>query len=146
MGDFHINLFNTDTDPNVSDFYDILSSNVFSPYILQPSKLPKFLKSSLIKLNLITFSGNLTLQMSDHLPQFLILKDFYHKTLINSINFFERNDDDFKNVVKDIPRDNVLWVISPQVPRSICFFQRVNILLDEHVLNHKLSKKDITES
>ena len=27
MGDFSINLLNMDTDPNVSDFYDISSSN-----------------------------------------------------------------------------------------------------------------------
>ena len=30
MGDFNINLINTDTNHNVSDFYDILSSDFFS--------------------------------------------------------------------------------------------------------------------
>ena len=35
MGDFNINLLNTDTDHNVSDFYDIfLPSNFSAPYIL----------------------------------------------------------------------------------------------------------------
>ena len=34
MGDFNINLLNTDTDHNVSDFYEILPSNFFDPYIL----------------------------------------------------------------------------------------------------------------
>ena len=55
MGDFNINLLNTDTDHNVSDFYDILSilfyqlfqffcslfSNFFAPYILQQTRLTK---------------------------------------------------------------------------------------------------------
>ena len=60
------------------------------------------------------FSGNLTLQTLDQLPQFLILKDFYHKTLIKSNNAFGRNyrfsnDDEFKNDLKDIPWNNFFF-------------------------------------
>ena len=65
MGDFNTNLLNTDTDHNVSDFYNILSSNFFAPYILQPARLTKNSKtlmdnifSNSIEYN--TFSGNLT--------------------------------------------------------------------------------------
>ena len=91
-----MNLLNINTDHNVSDFYNILSSNFFAPYILQPTKLTKNSKTLIdnIFLNSIefnTFSGNLTSQILDHLLQFLILKDFYHKTLINNNNAFERN-------------------------------------------------------
>ena len=94
LGDFF--LLNADIDHSVSDFYDILSSNFFAPYILQPTKLTKNSKTLIdnIFLNSIefnTFSGNLTSQILDHLLQFLILKDFYHKTLINNNNAFERN-------------------------------------------------------
>ena len=39
--DFNINPLNKNTDPNVSDFYDILSSNFFAPYVLQPTRLAK---------------------------------------------------------------------------------------------------------
>ena len=65
MGNFSINLLNTDTDHNVSDFYDILSSNCFASYILQPTRLIKNSKILIdnILLNpmeFITFSGNLT--------------------------------------------------------------------------------------
>ena len=35
-------------------------------------------------------------------------------------------------------------MISPQVWLAICFFARVNRLLDEHAPNHKLSKKEIS--
>ena len=74
MDDFNINLLNTDTDHNVSDFYDILSSNFFAPYILQSTKLAKNSKTLIdnIFLNSIefnTFSGNLTSQILDNLPQ-----------------------------------------------------------------------------
>ena len=96
-----------------------------------------------------TFSGNFTSQILDHFPQFLILKDFYHKTLFNSNNFYERNyrffnHEKLKNELKDIPWDNILS--SDDISGSLAFdllFARVNILLDEYVLNHKLSKKEI---
>ena len=96
MGNFNVTLLNTDTDHNVSEFYDILPSNFLAPYILQPTRLAKYSKTVIddIFLNSIefnTFSGNLTSQISDHLPQFLILKDFYHKILINSNNVYELN-------------------------------------------------------
>ena len=74
MGDFNINLLNTDTDTdhNVPGFYNILSSNFFAPYILQPTRLVKISKIFIdnIFLNSIefsTFSGNLTSQISSHL-------------------------------------------------------------------------------
>ena len=129
MGDFNINLLNTDTDHNLSDFYDILSSNFFARYILQPTRLAKNSKTVIdnIFLNSVefnTFSGNLTSQILDHIPQFLILKDFYHKTLINSNNVFERNyrffnHDEFKNDLKDIPWDNILS--SDDISASLAF-------------------------
>ena len=81
-GDFNINLLNTGIDHNVSDFNNILSSNFFATYILQQTRLTKNSKTLTdIFLNSIefnAFSGNLTLQISDHLPKFLILKDFYY--------------------------------------------------------------------
>ena len=154
MGDFNINLLNTDTDHNVSDFYDILSLTFFAPFILQPTRLAENSKTLIdnIFLNSIefdTFSGNLTSHISDHLRQFLILKDFYHKILINSNDVFERNyrffnHDKFKNDLKDIPW-NVLS--SDDIWASLAFdlfFARVNPLLDEHAPNHKLSKNEIS--
>ena len=91
------NFNNTDTDPNVSNLYHVLSLNFFAPYNLEPTSLAKHSKTFIdnIFLNSVefnTFSGNLTSQISDHLPKFLILKDFYHKILINSNNVFEQND------------------------------------------------------
>ena len=138
MCDFNINLLNTDTGPNISDFYDILSSNFFAPYVLQPTMLVKNAKTLIdnIFLNSIefnSFSDNLISQISDYFPQFLILKDFYHKTLINSNNVFERNyrffsHDEFKNELKNIPWDNIS---SDDISASLAFHLlsvRVNTL------------------
>ena len=97
-----------------------------------------------------TFSSNLTSQISEHLPQFLILKCFYHKTFINNNDVFEQNyrffnHDEFKNDLKDVPLYNILS--SDDISASLAFdlcFTRVNKLLDEHAPNHKLSKEDIS--
>ena len=89
----------------------------------------------------------------DHFPQFLILKDFYHKTLIHSIHVYERNcsffsHGEFKNYFRDIPWDNILSLdgISGSLSFGL-FVARVNTLLDEHEPYDKLSKKEnIAES
>ena len=119
MPDFNINLLNTDTDSNVSVFYDVLSSIFLSPYILQSTKLAKNSKTPIdnVFLNSIefdTYPDNLTSQLLVYLLQFLIRKDFYHKTLTDSSNVFEQNywifnDDEFKSDLKDISWDNITY-------------------------------------
>ena len=127
MGNFSIRLWNTDTNRN---FSDILSPNFLTPYILQPTRLAEISKTFidniiLYSIEFNTFPGNLTLQMLDHLPQFLIQKDFYHKTFINSNNVFKRNyrffiHDENKNDLKDnIPWDNILS--SNNISASLAF-------------------------
>ena len=85
MDDFNINLLNAETNINISEFYDNMSSHFFAPYILQPirfTKNPKTLIDTTFQnfIELETFSGNLTSRISDHLPHLLILKDFHRKS------------------------------------------------------------------
>ena len=46
MGDFNINLLNIESDKLVSNFYNLMTSRCFAPFILQPTQpvLPKNLK------------------------------------------------------------------------------------------------------
>ena len=85
MGDFSINLLNAETNINISEFYDNMSSYFFAPYILQPirfTKNPKTLIDTTFQnfIELETFSRNLTSRISDDLPHLLILKDFHRKS------------------------------------------------------------------
>ena len=85
MGDFSINLLNAETNINISEFYDNMSSYFFAPYILQPirfTKNPKTLIDTTFQnfIELETFSRNLTSRISDDLPDLLILKDFHRKS------------------------------------------------------------------
>ena len=113
MGDFNKNLLRSDTKPQVSEFFDNLSSHFFAPYILQPTRLAKNYKTLInnIFINTLEFgsySGNFTSQISDDLLQFVILKDFLQKPPSNQSDSFELNykffyDDEFKNDLKNIP-------------------------------------------
>ena len=85
MGDFSINLLNAETNINISESYDNMSSYFFAPYILQPirfTKNPKTLIDTTFQnfIELETFSRNLTSRISDDLPHLLILKDFHRKS------------------------------------------------------------------
>ena len=84
MGDFNINLLSIESDKLVSNFYDFMTSRCFAPFILQPTRITEKSKTlidniSMNSLEYDTFSGNLTTLISDHLPQFLILKNFHRK-------------------------------------------------------------------
>ena len=118
MGDFNINLLNTDTNTNISEFYDNMSSHLFAPYILQATRLTKISETLIdnIFLNSIeveTFSGNVTSLISDYPPKLLILKDFHRKSTVRNNIVYKRNyrffkGSKFKNDLKSIPLENIL--------------------------------------
>ena len=124
-----------------------MPSNFFSSLVFAAKKVGNKLFLNSIEFN--TFSGSLASQLLDHLSQFLVLKDFYHKTLINSNDVLQQNyrffnNNKFKNELNDISWDN----ISPDNASASLVFDlflaRKNTLLDAP--KYKLSKKNITES
>ena len=79
LGDFNIDLLQTDSHDISCDFYDIISAFGFRPLILQPSRVQttrRGTSATLIDNIFITdcsnFSngGNITASISDHFPQF----------------------------------------------------------------------------
>ena len=79
MGNFNIDLLKTDTDDNVNTFYKKDLYNFFAPYILQPTRPKSKTPIDNIFINTVEYpshSGNLAIQISDHLLQFIILEGF----------------------------------------------------------------------
>ena len=81
VGDFNIDLLNLQFKESVEHFYNNLTSYFFLPFILQPTRITEHSKTLIDNiffnsLEYNSYSGNLTVQISDHLFQFLILKDF----------------------------------------------------------------------
>ena len=96
MGDFNINLLDLDRKTNVSNFQNLLSSHMFSLFILQPTRVAE--KSATLINNIFvnslksyTHSGNITTKISDHLLQFLVLRIKIKKEHSQKNNIYARN-------------------------------------------------------
>ena len=85
LGGFHIDLLNFDTSEHVSTFLDDLASNLLKSQILLPTRISNNSKT-LIDNNFCNIPnplaksamfGNVSSSISDHLPQFFILPDFF---------------------------------------------------------------------
>ena len=82
LSDFNSNLLNYNNHNPINEFLDFLVSNSFVPYILQPTRLTSQSKTLIDNIfsNIISpevISGNLTLTISDHLPQFMIVPNVF---------------------------------------------------------------------
>ena len=79
LGDFNIDLMKTDEDENTSNYFDTLASLSFIPHIIHPTRITPHSKTLIDNIfsNVPNFSqgksGNLTISLSDHLAQFLVI-------------------------------------------------------------------------
>ena len=79
MGDFNVDLLKTESNNESNLVYNNLSSHFFTPYILQPTRLHSKTLIDNIFFNSLEYqsiSGNLLIEISDHLIQFLFLEGF----------------------------------------------------------------------
>ena len=109
LGDFNINLLNYDQDTSTNEFLDSLSSHLFLPHILQPTRVGSNSKtlidnvfSNAIFPNII--SGNLTSSICGHLPQFLIAPNIFLNPQGLKYNIYETDWSTFdqENFILDV--------------------------------------------
>ena len=78
MGDFNINLYNHCSHTETNDFINLMVCKYLLPYILHPTRVTDHSVTidNIFSNNcgLDTLCGNLLSQISDHFPQFLIIK------------------------------------------------------------------------
>ena len=112
-----------------------------APYIiLQPTRP---ISNSLIDnsfLNTLEYnstSGNITIQLSDHLFQFVILEGFFKDLPIPKLNIYQQNfkyfnEREFQEYLNGINWDNILSLNASDPNLSMNnFYNQINILLDE---------------
>ena len=104
-GDFNIDLLKYDNNLKSQEFYNLMSSNGFIPHITLPTRITDTSMSIIDNiysntLSQNTLSGNILIEIADHLIQFLSV----HKTKIEYKNFdlYKRNfthfnEDSFKH-------------------------------------------------
>ena len=113
LGDFNIDLLKVQQDSHIDDYYNLLCSNFLVPHITLPTRITS--KSETLIDNIFSnnmdihhiISGNLTISISDHLPQICIVP---HNNLNKrkKTNFFQRPKKfDKENLVADFI--NVDW-------------------------------------
>ena len=85
MGDFNIDLMKIEDDNHINEFYNIIRTNIFVPHITLPTRITSTSKTLIDNIfsNSLNFpemiSGNFTVSISGHLPQFLIIpRGNYH--------------------------------------------------------------------
>ena len=96
MGDFNVDLLKTTGNNAAGDFYNMLSSHFFTPFVLQPTRLRSKTLIDNIFLNSLeysSYSGNLLFELSDHLIQFVILEGFLKERCLPETNMYKREWD-----------------------------------------------------
>ena len=105
LGDFNIDLLNFDTSEYVSSFLDGLASDSLQPQILLPARISNnsetltdnifcSIPNTLVKSAMF---GNISTSISDHLPQFFILPEFFSKSPPTKYNIISHDWEKFNN-------------------------------------------------
>ena len=97
-----------------------------------------------------SYSGNITILLSDHFIQFVVLEGFFKKNphMKNNIrerNFKNFNEREFKETLSSIEWNAVLQLNANDPSLSLSnFHNKINYLLDECAPFRKLSRKDLS--
>ena len=99
LGDFNIDLLKYDKHAPTNEFLDSLSSHMFLPHIVQPSRISVTFKTLIDNIfsNIHTSSSiscHLT-SVLDHHPQFLIVPDVFLNSSPLKSNIYERDWNNF---------------------------------------------------
>ena len=156
LGDFNIDLMKIDEDEKTSTYFDTLTSNLFVPHITNPTRITPHSKTLIDNIfsNIPNFShgksGNLTLSISDHLAQFLIipLDSCYtpHK-----VNTYKRDTKKFDRENFFLDLLSIEWqdVLQLEKEDPNLSFQKyyatINTLIDKYMPLRKMSKKEIKQ-
>ena len=149
MGDFNISLLHYDEHAPTNDFVTNLFSYNFLLYINHPTRISE-LSSTIIHnifINLINanvISGNILTQISDHLPQFLILKNAnipHHKLAVFKSDYSRYNEGNFVSDFNEIEFSylNGSSDISNNYDQ---FLKDITLLVEKHVPTKQCSKKE----
>ena len=151
MGDFNINLLNFETHHPTDDFINTLGSYFFLPQILQPTRVTDH-SATLIdniffnSLEHHSVSGNIVHDLTDHLPNFLIINKFSHlpsKTKIFKRDYSHFNDSDLVDEIRSIDWSTILPDSHDVNALFNSFYLKLSIIVDKHVPLKKLQKKEI---
>ena len=154
MGDFNIDLLKVDIDTPTTNFFDTITLNLFVPLKILPTRITTTTKTLVdnIYSNCTNFndgiSGNLTLSISDHLAQFLIIQEVIDKTSTKT-NIYKRDYRNFDRENFILDPLNIEWnqVITIEInnPNESfnLFFSKIDSLINHYIPLRKLTRNEI---
>ena len=151
MRDFNINLLYYEAHSETNDFINLMVSHSLLPYILHPTRVKDHFATIIDNIfstncEYDTVSGNLLGQISDHFPQFLIIKNAsvdYRNCSLFQHDYSKFNDqsflEDFKKLSwDDIDRNNL--DINNKFKK---FYEKVHHTVIEHAPLRKVTPKQL---
>ena len=136
---------------NQTSFHNSLTSHFFTPYILEHTRLHSKTLIDNIFFNSLMYqsiSGNLLIEISDHLTQFLILQGFVKERGLSETNLFRRNFSNFNEREFKEEILNMNWVNICKIDKNDPniswnnFFNSMTYQLDEYAPFKKVTKKE----
>jgi hypothetical protein len=152
LGDFNINLLNSDFHRPTEDFINIMFTYFMNPQIIQPTRITDHTATLIdnIFLNSIeydTMSGNLLTDITtDHLPNFLIINrigTFKKENISYKRNYTKINQERIINEVKSINWDNSLLDCGNPNDIFYSIYDKVSKVIDTYTPMEKISKKEV---
>ena len=152
-GDFNMNLLSMNKDKDVQEFFDNLTDKKFMPLIKIPTRIAKNSKTLIDNIFFNQFSnnivsGNLTVGISDHLPQFSIIPIETKSKTNQKRNVYKRNfcKFDLQNFKKDLSREtDTLTDLRDVNKYTESFIHITERLLDKYAPVKKLTKKQVQQ-
>ena len=154
LGDYNVDLLKIDEDSKTSTFFDNITSSLFVPHIIHPTRITSTSKTLIDNIfsNSPNFkdaiSGNITVSLSDHLSQFLIVPDECHHSQKKQ-NLFTRDYGNFDSTGFFHDLQQIEWASTLNLHMNdpnIAFagFQNsIDQLVDKYLPQRKMTKKEI---
>ena len=150
-GDFNINLLNSVKKIENAHFFNNITSNNFMPTITLPTRITS--KSKTLIDNILTnqyqtdmISGNITVGISDHIPQFLLTPTKKYKLHNLSKNVLKRSFRNVDMVSMKHDLENIDWSFSNERDPNNSLqklFTETNKVFDRYAPLRKVPKKEL---
>ena len=152
LGDFNVNLLNVETHKPTEEFVNAMSTNFFEPHIVKPTRIT-YHTATLIdniffnSIDFHTISGNVVYDLSDHLPNFLIINDLDilcdSKDRVFVRDFSRLNEDSVLNDFATIQWQDVLSESRNVNQLFDVFFSKCSEIVNKHLSMRKLSRREV---
>ena len=151
MGDFNLDLLKFESHQDTDNFLNTLNLFCFQPFILKPTRITDH-SSTLIdniffnSLDHSTLSGNIVYDLTDHLPNFLIITKISGNK--KNTNIFKRDFSHFDEQLLNVEVQSFDWegmISSNSDPNQMfdLFYTKLSGIIDAHIPIKKLSKREL---